>query len=128
VPIERIRVIRPKPPERKTLADKFVGIIGSWNFIVLQTFAMTIWVIVNATTPAKPDPYPFILLNLMLSTQAALLGPIILMSNNRQGELDRTRDIEHYQLDIRESKIVEEIATELDKIAKHLHIDDEEHW
>jgi hypothetical protein len=64
----------------------------------------------------------------MLSTQAALLGPIILMSNNRQGELDRTRDIEHYQLDIRESKIVEEIATELDKIAKHLHIDDEEHW
>jgi uncharacterized membrane protein len=128
VPIERIRVIRPKPPERKTLADKFVNVIGSWNFIVGQFVTMVLWCAINVTTPAKPDPYPFILLNLILSTQAALLGPIILMSNNRQGELDRNRDIEHYQLDIRESKMVEEIATELDKIARHLHIDDEEHW
>jgi uncharacterized membrane protein len=76
----------------------------------------------------KPDPYPFILLNLMLSSQAALLGPIILMANNRQGELDRTRDIDHYMLDVRESELVEGIASELERIAKRLDANDEEHW
>jgi uncharacterized membrane protein len=89
---------------------------------------MVLWVCLNIATPAKPDPYPFILLNLMLSTQAALLGPIILMSNNRQGELDRTRDINHYMLDMRESEMVEGIATELERIAKRLDATDEEHW
>ena len=128
MPIERIRVVRPKPPERKTLADKFVNVVGSWKFILGQTGAMVLWVCLNIATPAKPDPYPFILLNLMLSTQAALLGPIILMSNNRQGELDRTRDINHYMLDMRESEMVEGIATELERIAKRLDATDEEHW
>ena len=128
MPIERIRVVRPKPPERKTLADKFVNVVGSWRFILGQTGAMVLWVCLNIATPAKPDPYPFILLNLMLSTQAALLGPIILMSNNRQGELDRTRDINHYMLDMRESEMVEGIATELERIAKRLDATDEEHW
>ena len=128
MPIERIRVVRPKPPERKTLADKFVNVVGSWGFILGQTGAMVLWVCLNIATPAKPDPYPFILLNLMLSTQAALLGPIILMSNNRQGELDRTRDINHYMLDMRESEMVEGIATELERIAKRLDATDEENW
>lgn len=120
MPIERIRVKRPKPPERKTLADKFVDIVGSWNFIVGQSLAMAVWVCLNLLNPVKPDPYPFILLNLMLSTQAALLGPIILMSSNRQGALDRKRDEDHYMIDVRESEIVEGMATELEKIAKHL--------
>lgn len=120
MPIERIRVKRPKPPEAKTLADKFVDVIGSWNFIVGQSLAMAVWVCLNLLNPVKPDPYPFILLNLMLSTQAALLGPIILMSSNRQGALDRKRDEDHYMIDVRESEIVEGMATELEKIAKHL--------
>jgi len=128
VPIERIRVMRPKPPERKTLADRFVNVVGSWNFILGQSAAMVLWVCVNVGTPVKPDPYPFILLNLMLSSQAALLGPIILMANNRQGELDRTRDIDHYMLDVRESELVEGIASELERIAKRLDANDEEHW
>jgi len=128
VPIERIRVQSAKPTERKTLADRFVNVIGSWKFIVAQSAAMTFWVCVNLVSPLKPDPYPFILLNLMLSTQAALLGPIILMSNNRQGELDRTRDINHYMLDMRESEMVEDIASGLERIAKRLDSTDEEHW
>lgn len=128
MPVERIRVVRPKPPEKKTLADRFVDVIGSWNFIVAQTTAMVLWVCINLTGSIKPDPYPFILLNLMLSTQAALLGPIILMSNNRQGQLDRNRDINHYLLDVRESEMVEGIASELERIAKRLDAADEEHW
>ena len=128
MPVERIRVVRPKPPEKKTLADRFVDVIGSWKFIVAQSTAMVLWVGINLTGSVKPDPYPFILLNLMLSTQAALLGPIILMSNNRQGQLDRNRDINHYLLDVRESELVEGIASELERIAKRLDAADEEHW
>lgn len=128
MPIERIRVARPKPPERKTLADRFVDVVGSWKFIITQSTTMILWVSINLAAPVKPDPYPFILLNLILSTQAALLGPIILMSNNRQGQLDRNRDINHYLLDVRESEMVEGIASELERIAKRLDSIDEEHW
>jgi uncharacterized membrane protein len=81
---------------------------------------MVLWVSLNVVTPMKADPYPFILLNLVLSTQAALLGPIILMSNNRQGALDRERDENHYMLDLHESEIVDGMAAELESIAKRL--------
>lgn len=128
MPIERIRVVKPKPLKERTLADKFVDVIGSWRFIVAQSVAMMLWVGVNVATPAKPDPYPFILLNLLLSTQAALLGPIILMSNNRQGSLDRERDENHYLIDMHESEVVEGMAEQLERIAKRLEENEEEHW
>ena len=89
---------------------------------------MTFWVILNLSSPVKADPYPFILLNLMLSTQAALLGPIILMSNNRQSDIDRKRDIDHYLIDIRESQLIEEMALQLEEIHKHVEHNDEEHF
>jgi len=127
VPIERIRVAK-RLEQKKTLADRFVDIIGSWKFIVTQSVTMVLWVCLNVTTPMKADPYPFILLNLMLSTQAALLGPIILMSNNRQGALDRERDENHYMIDIHESEVVEGMANDLERIAKRLEENGEEHW
>jgi len=127
VPIERIRVAK-RLEQKKTLADKFVDIIGSWKFIVTQSVTMVLWVCLNVTTPMKADPYPFILLNLMLSTQAALLGPIILMSNNRQGALDRERDENHYMIDIHESEVVDGMASEVERIAKRLEENGEEHW
>ena len=127
MPIERIRVTKPLE-QKKTLADRFVDIVGSWNFIVGQMVAMGLWVGLNVAAPMKPDPHPFILLNLILSTQAALLGPIILMSNNRQGSLDRERDENHYMLDLRESEVVESMAAELEAIAKRLEENGEEHW
>ena len=124
----RIRGKQAKPLEEKTLADKFVDVVGSWNFIVTQTIAMAIWMALNGSGALKIDPFPYILLNLMLSTQAALVGPIILMSSNRQGELDRKRDIDHYLIDVRESDVIEGMATELERIAKRLEEGDEEHW
>jgi uncharacterized membrane protein len=127
VPIERVRVTKPLD-QKKTLADRFVDIIGSWKFIITQSTVMVLWVCLNVGTPMKADPYPFILLNLVLSTQAALLGPIILMSNNRQGALDRERDENHYMLDLHESEIVDGIAAELESIAKRLDENGEEHW
>ena len=89
---------------------------------------MAVWVAINLASPVKADPYPFILLNLMLSTQAALLGPIILMSNNRQSDIDRKRDIDHYLIDIHGNEVLEEMAMQLEHIHRHVEEHPEEHW
>jgi len=81
------------------LADAMAAIIGSWRFIGIQTCTITFWLLLNIKGPVKPDPYPFILLNLLLSFQAAYTGPVLLMSANRQAELDRRRAIENLELD-----------------------------
>ena len=72
------------------VADGFAALIGSWPFILVQSGILAIWVFLNVVGWVKPwDPYPFILLNLALSFQAAYAGPIIMMSQNRQGDKDR---------------------------------------
>ena len=87
--------------ERMTLgqrvADKVADTIGSWPFIIIQTVILTIWIIINGLAWIKHwDPYPFILLNLMLSFQAAYSGPVIMMSQNRQSSKDRlAAEIDH---------------------------------
>ena len=83
------------------VADVCSRVIGSWTFIGLQSAFLTFWIIFNLTAPPnkRPDPYPFILLNLMLSFQAAYTGPVLLMAANRQSEIDRKRAIENLELD-----------------------------
>jgi uncharacterized membrane protein len=64
--------------------------VGSWRFIIIQTILVTIWVVLNIIAwNYKWDPYPFILLNLMFSVQAAYTGPILLLASNRQAARDR---------------------------------------
>jgi uncharacterized membrane protein len=89
--------------ERMTLgqriADKVADTIGSWPFIIVQTIILTVWIILNLFELVKKvwDPYPFILLNLMLSFQAAYSGPVIMMSQNRQAAKDRlAAEIDHH--------------------------------
>lgn len=79
------------------VADRVADTIGSWPFIIIQTIILTIWIILNVTAWIKRwDPYPFILLNLMLSFQAAYSGPVIMMSQNRQSAKDRlAAEIDH---------------------------------
>ena len=79
------------------IADTVADTIGSWRFIIIQTTALTIWIILNVTAWINHwDPYPFILLNLMLSFQAAYSGPFIMMSQNRQSSKDRiSAEIDH---------------------------------
>lgn len=79
------------------IADWVADLIGSWRFIIVQTSALTIWIILNITAWINHwDPYPFILLNLMLSFQAAYSGPFIMMSQNRQAAKDRiAAEIDH---------------------------------
>jgi uncharacterized membrane protein len=72
------------------VADNTAAIIGSWRFIIVQTVLVVIWVILNVLAwDYRWDPYPFILLNLMFSVQAAYTGPILLLASNRQAAKDR---------------------------------------
>ncbi len=79
------------------VADKVADTIGSWPFIIAQTAILTVWIILNVEAWIHHwDPYPFILLNLMLSFQAAYSGPVIMMSQNRQAAKDRlAAEIDH---------------------------------
>ena len=79
------------------VADKVADTIGSWPFIIIQTCILTVWIILNGLAWINHwDPYPFILLNLMLSFQAAYSGPVIMMSQNRQSAKDRlAAEIDH---------------------------------
>ena len=124
----RISIRKPKPQERKvTLADRCAAVIGSWAFIGGQAFLLAMWLFINSLGPksAKWDKPPFILLNLMLSFQAAFTGPVLLMAANRQSEIDRKRDIDHYLIDVRGGELLEDMAAQLDELSRH-HDDDPE--
>jgi CRP/FNR family transcriptional regulator, cyclic AMP receptor protein len=79
------------------VADKVADIIGSWPFIITQSIILVFWIVLNVSAWINRwDPYPFILLNLMLSFQAAYAGPVIMMSQNRQSSKDRlAAEIDH---------------------------------
>lgn len=79
-----------KMSKAEKIADSVVGVMGSWKFIVTQTIILICWTILNFIVFLEHwDPYPFILLNLILSLQAAYAAPIIMMSQNRQTARDR---------------------------------------
>jgi uncharacterized membrane protein len=72
------------------VADSVAGVIGSWPFLITQTVIVSIWVVLNIVGFIRRwDPYPFILLNLLFSVQAAYAGPVILLASNRQTQKDR---------------------------------------
>jgi uncharacterized membrane protein len=72
------------------IADAAAGVVGSWRFIIIQSVLVAIWVVFNLVALSyKFDPFPFVLLNLMFSVQAAYTGPILLLANNRQSAKDR---------------------------------------
>ncbi len=90
----------PEPPTRERMlepltrgeriADSAAELVGSWKFIIIQTILVVIWVVLNVLAwDFRWDPYPFILLNLMFSVQAAYTGPILLLAGNRQAAKDR---------------------------------------
>ena len=71
------------------IADAITGFMGSWKFIVLQTVVVLMWITANVIVLLHFDPYPFILLNLAFSTQAAYAAPLILLAGNRAAVRDR---------------------------------------
>jgi uncharacterized membrane protein len=111
--------------ERLTMAqrtaDRVAAFGGSWTFIILFLGAMMIWMTYNAQGAGRFDPYPFILLNLVLSCLAALQAPIIMMSQNRQAAKDRLDAQHDYEVNLK---------AEMEIAALHLKVDElrEREW
>lgn len=101
------------------VADRISEVAGSWGFIIIFTCFLIFWVILNVyilSDGNKIDPYPFILLNLVLSCIAALQAPIIMMSQNRQSQKDSLRDQNDYRIDLKSELILEELHDKMEEI------------
>ena len=101
-------------------ADAIAKFAGSWAFIFAFTGVLILWMLVNTLLAAKAfDPYPFILLNLVLSCVAAIQAPLIMMSQNRQEEKDRRRAENDYKVNLKTEIMIEDLY---DKVkASHQH-------
>ncbi len=99
------------------LADSVAKGMGSWRFIILQTILVILWMSLNLVGYFYHwDVYPFILLNLLFSTQAAYAAPIIMMSQNRQSERDRMQAQADYQTNIEAKQEIEALTLILNKL------------
>jgi uncharacterized membrane protein len=99
------------------LADQVASFMGSWPFIILQTVFVAIWMALNLVGFLYHwDPYPFILLNLVFSTQAAYAAPIIMQSQNRQSERDRHHAEADYQCNLKAKNEIEDLQRTLARI------------
>src|ERR1700742_3721076 len=99
------------------LADSVATGMGSWRVIIIQTIVVAVWMILNVVAIMYHwDPYPYILLNLLFSTQAAYAAPIIMMAQNRQSERDRAQADSDYRTNIAAKKEIEELMERLDNI------------
>jgi uncharacterized membrane protein len=103
------------------IADGTAHTIGSWPFIITQTVLVALWVLLNVTAWARKwDPYPFILLNLMFSVQAAYAAPFIMMSQNRQAERDRLQAQADLDTDVKAELEIEDMLGQLERIEHSL--------
>ena len=98
------------------IADKLTSAAGSWGFILLFMLFLLVWIFLNLTLIKELDPYPFILLNLVLSCVAALQAPVILMSQNRTTKRDSLRSKNDYKSDLKSELILEELHDQIKKI------------
>ncbi len=99
------------------ISDIVAGGMGSWKFIIIQTVIVIIWMILNIIGFIYHwDPYPFILLNLLFSTQAAYAAPIIMMAQNRQEDRDRVQALEDYMVNKKAKEEIESIQIDLTRI------------
>lgn len=122
---------KPNPREKKTwhdkhtesltfghrVADSVANGMGSWSFIIIQTVLVILWMGINVVGFSYHwDVYPFILLNLLFSTQAAYAAPIIMMSQNRQSERDREQALADYQTNLQAKEEIEALQLKLNQI------------
>jgi uncharacterized membrane protein len=125
--LERLSYLRSLKPARAAtlrpssrgdrIADIVTEVVGSWRFIIIQSCLLTLWIFLNVIAWVRHwDPYPFILLNLALSFQAAYATPFILMSQNRQSEIDRDRAQQDLDCDIKAELEIELIHEKIDAL------------
>ena len=117
----KISVSPESEKEKYTLGQRAADVIakfaGSWAFIFSFTSVLVLWMIVNTLLAAKAfDPYPFILLNLVLSCVAAIQAPLIMMSQNRQEEKDRRRAENDYKVNLKTEIMIEDLYDKVNAI------------
>jgi uncharacterized membrane protein len=99
------------------IADQVAATMGSWRFIIIQSTLLLGWIMINITAWINHwDPYPFILLNLALSFQAAYAAPFIMMSQNRQQDIDRQSAESDYQINIKAELEIELLHQKIDAL------------
>jgi uncharacterized membrane protein len=100
------------------IADGVAATMGSWPFIIVQSILLAIWIVLNVSELIFHawDPYPFILLNLALSFQAAYAAPIIMMSQNRQAVKDRMQAEQDLNTDLKAELLIEELHSSMDDL------------
>ena len=119
---EQIAINIEKEEEEKMttgdkIADKFSELVGSWKFIIGFSIFLVSWMLINGLIISKSfDPFPFILLNLLLSCIAALQAPIIMMSQNRQAKKDSLRNQNDYRTDLKSELILEDLHDKINKL------------
>jgi uncharacterized membrane protein len=103
------------------LADRIAAVGGSWRFITLFAIVLLVWIVINTIVlAARPfDPYPFILLNLVLSCLAAIQAPVIMMSQNRQEARDRLQAMRDYQVNLKAELEIRHLHQKLDHLLSH---------
>jgi len=95
-------------------ADAVAAVVGSWRFILIQSVLLAAWLIYNSLSGDRFDPFPFILLNLLLSFQAAYTAPVIMMSQNRQADIDRRRSIDDFEVNKKAELEIETLHEKVD--------------
>jgi len=99
------------------IADTVAATMGSWKFIIIQSVILLAWIVLNITAYIEHwDPYPFILLNLALSFQAAYAAPFIMMSQNRQQDIDRMAAKTDYQINVKAELEIELLHQKIDQL------------
>ncbi|HVV92824.1 MAG TPA: DUF1003 domain-containing protein [Hyphomicrobiales bacterium] len=99
------------------IADDVAATMGSWRFIIIQSAILFVWIVLNVTAWINAwDPYPFILLNLALSFQAAYAAPFIMMSQNRQQDIDRQAAENDYKVNIKAELEIELLHEKIDQL------------
>src|SRR5436305_10796897 len=108
---------QPQLTSGQRIADTVAATMGSWRFIIIQSIILLVWIILNVTAYVQQwDPYPFILLNLALSFQAAYAAPFIMMSQNRQQDIDR-KAVEHdYEVNVKAELEIELLHQKIDQL------------
>ena len=118
----RIRdMVEPPTARRLTpwqkIADAVATAMGSWGFIIIQSAILFVWIAVNMIGAISSwDPYPFILLNLALSFQAAYAAPIIMMNQNRQQDIDRRAAENDYRINVKAELEIELLHEKIDEL------------
>lgn len=120
--LQELRKLRPARTPREAhpalgarVADAVARTVGSWRFILIQSALLLAWIALNVIGYIRAwDPYPFILLNLVLSFQAAYTAPIIMMSQNRQAEIDRRQAESDYRINVKAEMEIELLHTKID--------------